>query len=61
MLGFMRPRFDALVKDVRPGAIVITGPTGSGKTTTIYAMLNQIDTERKAVYSVEKPIESNLC
>jgi type II secretory ATPase GspE/PulE/Tfp pilus assembly ATPase PilB-like protein len=39
------------------GLFLITGPTGSGKTTTLYAMLKDIDPERRSVQSVENPIE----
>lgn len=39
------------------GIILITGPTGSGKTTTLYAMLNAIDKEGKNVVSLEDPVE----
>jgi type IV pilus assembly protein PilB len=39
------------------GIILITGPTGSGKTTTLYAMLNALDKEGKNVVSLEDPVE----
>jgi type IV pilus assembly protein PilB len=39
------------------GMILITGPTGSGKTTTLYAMLNALDREGKNVVSLEDPVE----
>ncbi|NDG84585.1 MAG: type II/IV secretion system protein [Proteobacteria bacterium] len=39
------------------GIVFITGPTGSGKTTTLYSMLNQIDCIEKNVITVEDPIE----
>ena len=39
------------------GLILICGPTGSGKTTTLYAMLNSIDYSVKNVVSIEDPIE----
>ncbi len=42
------------------GIIVITGPTGSGKTSTIYASLNQLVSEQKNIVSVEDPIEYNM-
>ncbi len=42
------------------GMILISGPTGSGKTTTLYSMLNMIDTERKNVLSLEDPVEYNI-
>ncbi|WP_027359730.1 GspE/PulE family protein [Desulforegula conservatrix] len=42
------------------GVIIITGPTGSGKTSTIYASLNQLVSEQKNIVSVEDPIEFNM-
>ncbi len=51
------------IKDAlgRPyGLILITGPTGSGKTTTLYSMLNEIDRDSSNVVSLEDPIEYNI-
>jgi general secretion pathway protein E len=49
-------RWEALVK--RPhGIILVTGPTGSGKTTTLYSTLKRIATEEVNVSTVEDPIE----
>ncbi len=42
------------------GLILISGPTGSGKTTTLYAMLNEVDREKLNVLSLEDPIEYNI-
>ena len=42
------------------GLILITGPTGSGKTTTLYSMMNEIDRERLNVVSLEDPVEYNI-
>jgi type IV pilus assembly protein PilB len=42
------------------GLILISGPTGSGKTTTLYSMLNEIDREHQNVLSLEDPIEYNI-
>jgi general secretion pathway protein E len=58
-LGFAQhdsERWEALVK--RPyGIILVTGPTGSGKTTTLYSTLKRIATEEVNVSTVEDPIE----
>lgn len=42
------------------GIILVTGPTGSGKTTTLYAALNKIHTEEKNIITVEDPVEYQL-
>ena len=42
------------------GIILVTGPTGSGKTTTLYASLRQMDAQRMNISTVEDPIEYNL-
>ncbi len=42
------------------GIILVTGPTGSGKTTTLYAGLGQLDTTRYNIMTVEDPIEYDL-
>ncbi len=58
-LGFSEhdaQRWEALVK--RPyGIILVTGPTGSGKTTTLYSTLKRVATEEVNVSTVEDPIE----
>ena len=42
------------------GLVLISGPTGSGKSTTLYAMLNEMDRETKNVLSLEDPVEYNI-
>jgi general secretion pathway protein E len=42
------------------GIILVTGPTGSGKTTTLYAALNEINTPDKNILTIEDPIEYQL-
>ena len=42
------------------GIILVTGPTGSGKTTTLYASLQQLDLRKLNVSTVEDPVEYNL-
>jgi type IV pilus assembly protein PilB len=42
------------------GLILITGPTGSGKTTTLYAMLNEVDREKLNVVTLEDPVEYTI-
>ncbi len=46
---------------IRPhGIILVTGPTGSGKTTTLYACLSRINTEEKNIITIEDPVEYQL-
>ncbi len=46
---------------LRPyGIILISGPTGSGKTTTLYATINKLNTPEKNIVTVEDPIEYNF-
>ncbi len=42
------------------GIILVTGPTGSGKTTTLYTALNQINTPERKIITVEDPVEYQL-
>lgn len=62
MMGFS-PEHLALVRDAinTPyGLILVTGPTGSGKSTTLYSMLNELDREKRNVISLEDPVEYNI-
>ena len=51
--------FQSLIKKPN-GIILVTGPTGSGKTTTLYASLNKLNTPEKKIITVENPIEYDL-
>jgi len=42
------------------GLILITGPTGSGKTSTLYSILGELDKEKKNIVSLEDPVEYNI-
>ncbi|MDT7836885.1 GspE/PulE family protein [Aquabacterium sp. OR-4] len=42
------------------GLILVTGPTGSGKTTTLYAALNQLNNSERKIITVEDPVEYRL-
>lgn len=42
------------------GLILITGPTGSGKSTTLYSMLNELDKETSNIVSLEDPVEYHI-
>ncbi len=58
-LGFLPETLDAFKSAiVKPfGMILITGPTGSGKSTTLYSILNQLNTPEKNIITIEDPIE----
>jgi len=52
-------KFDSLLTHSH-GVIFVTGPTGSGKSTTLYACLNRINSAEKNVMTIEDPIEYQL-
>ena len=57
---------DVLLREFRKqinkpnGMIIVTGPTGSGKTTTLYAFINEVTSNEKKVITLEDPIEYKL-
>jgi type IV pilus assembly protein PilB len=51
-----RARFEAAIGATH-GAILVTGPTGSGKTTTLYAGLTELNTPDRTIVTVEDPVE----
>jgi type IV pilus assembly protein PilB len=61
-LGFMKEtlaKFEACYR--RPyGAVLVTGPTGSGKSTSLYGALNQLNSTDKNIITVEDPVEYRL-
>ena len=59
MSGDVLHKFDRLVQQPH-GIVLVTGPTGSGKTTTLYASLGRIDTSTTNVLTVEDPVEYEL-
>ncbi|MDD5459764.1 MAG: type II secretion system ATPase GspE, partial [Phycisphaerae bacterium] len=52
-------KFDSLINRTH-GVIFVTGPTGSGKSTTLYACLNRINSAEKNIMTIEDPIEYQL-
>ena len=42
------------------GMLLVSGPTGSGKTTTLYAIINQLDSDHRNVMTIEDPVEYNF-
>lgn len=61
-LGFddeLRRGFDNVL-EMPHGIILVTGPTGSGKTTTLYTALSQLNTPERKIITVEDPVEYQL-
>ncbi|MCH7758747.1 type II/IV secretion system protein [Patescibacteria group bacterium] len=61
-LGFRKEAYALLKREIeRPnGMILTTGPTGSGKTTTLYAILNKLNSPETKIITLEDPIEYHL-
>ncbi|NIC42239.1 type II secretion system ATPase GspE [Aquabacterium sp. A08] len=59
MHGPTLQRFERLIAQPH-GIVLVTGPTGSGKTTTLYAALQRLDAQRLNIMTVEDPIEYEL-
>jgi general secretion pathway protein E len=55
----MLPQFDKLINQPH-GIVLVTGPTGSGKTTTLYAALSRVNSITTNILTVEDPIEYDL-
>jgi general secretion pathway protein E len=62
VLGFRREVLDTYLEvlDQPHGILLVTGPTGSGKTTTLYTSLLRLNTPGKKIFTVEDPIEYHL-
>lgn len=61
-LGFREDelkQFDHILKNPH-GIILVTGPTGSGKSTTLYTALSELNTEDVNIITVEDPVEANI-
>ncbi|MGZ9713618.1 type II secretion system ATPase GspE [Glaciimonas sp. GNP009] len=59
MSAIVQTQFDRLIAQPH-GIVLVTGPTGSGKTTTLYAALSQLNTSSTNILTVEDPIEYEL-
>jgi type II secretory ATPase GspE/PulE/Tfp pilus assembly ATPase PilB-like protein len=62
ILGFPEPELKRFRKYIREpyGMVLVTGPTGSGKTTTLYAALAEIKTVEDKIITIEDPVEYQL-
>ncbi|TSC70385.1 MAG: Type II secretion system protein E [Parcubacteria group bacterium Gr01-1014_46] len=61
-LGLSKRNIDMIRAAIKKpyGLVLISGPTGSGKTTTLYSMLKEVDRDHQNVLSLEDPIEYNI-
>lgn len=61
-LGFFPETLDLFVKAIEKpyGTILVTGPTGSGKSTTLYATMNRLNVPEKNIMTIEDPVEYRL-
>jgi len=62
VLGFDEAELTRFRRFIREpyGMVLVTGPTGSGKTTTLYAALSEIQTEEDKIITIEDPVEYQL-
>lgn len=61
-IGFEYETLQAIesILSLTQGLVLVTGPTGSGKTTTLYSMLNKVNTKEKKIITIEDPVEYKL-
>jgi type IV pilus assembly protein PilB len=61
-LGLLPSQFKIITQSLSlpQGLVLVTGPTGSGKTQTLYTLLNSLNKEHKNIISIEDPIEIQL-
>ena len=61
-IGFSSEVYNNIKQNIKHsnGLILITGPTGSGKTTSMYSILNKLNNSEKKIITIEDPIEYNL-
>ncbi|MDD3453429.1 MAG: GspE/PulE family protein [Bacilli bacterium] len=61
-LGFTKSNFEKVIKIISQpnGIILVTGATGSGKSTTVYSVLQRLNKEDTNIITVEDPIEMNI-
>ena len=61
-LGFEKDQLDKIISSITApqGLILVTGPTGTGKTTTLYSCLNHVNNENLNILTAEDPVEYEL-
>lgn len=61
-LGFHGKAFHEIksISKYTSGMMLVTGPTGSGKTTTLYSIINEMDREHRNIITIEEPVEYSI-
>jgi general secretion pathway protein E len=61
-IGFEQNTLSIITKTLRltQGLVLVTGPTGSGKTTSLYSMIHSLNTKNKKIITIEDPVEYKL-
>lgn len=61
-LGFIHRNYDTIIRNVKKphGALLVTGPTGSGKSTTLYTVISMLNTKGVNISTIEDPIEYHV-
>ena len=59
LTGVDQEKYDEMLR-LRNGVLLVVGPTGSGKSTTMYAMINELNTEDVNMVTLEDPVEYNI-
>ena len=59
MLDSMRKRFESIIT-IPHGIILVVGPTGSGKSTTLYSIMSQLNTPEVKIITIEDPVEYRI-
>ncbi len=59
MNGAMQEKFETLI-EIPHGIILVVGPTGSGKTTTLYSVMNRLNNAERKIITIEDPVEYQL-
>lgn len=61
-LGFSKEHFSTIqqILKLTQGLVLIAGPTGSGKTTTLYSMINELKSDEKKIITIEDPVEYKI-
>jgi type IV pilus assembly protein PilB len=61
-LGFERSAYETIIRNVKKphGMLLVTGPTGSGKSTTLYTVLSMLNTKAVNISTIEDPVEYRI-